>query len=247
MRHAARARWRALPRRTQRTHSTPSSVTTVSSTGIFLATRSARRSDASNAAGRSAGGSLWRQREPGRKRRPRVETPAAHAQPGWHRHLAPRCARRSDASDTAGRSADGSLWRQWEPGRLQAAALARQRRTRAAVLASAPRCALRASLGRLRGSRAVGGRKHAEGRLPGCGARAFERSLAVIVSERAFGGRTLARALPRSYDRAWARRAGAPAPFRLRRPPWAATAQTARLACAHAAEDGRARSEPESA
>ena len=87
----------------------------------------------------------------------------------------------------------------------------------------------------------------ATGRLAGCGARAFERSLAVVVREGAFGGRTLARALPRSYDRAWARRAGAPAPYRLRRPPWAAAAQTARLAFAHAAEDGRARSEPESA
>ena len=87
----------------------------------------------------------------------------------------------------------------------------------------------------------------AKGRLAGCGARAFKRSLAEVVREGAFGGRTLARALPRSYDCAWARRAGAPAPDRLRRPPWAAAAQTARLAFAHAAEDGRARSEPESA
>ena len=73
----------------------------------------------------------------------------------------------------------------------------------------------------------------AKGRLAGCGARAFKRSLAEVVREGAFGGRTLARALPRSYDRAWARRAGAPAPDRLRRPPWAAAAQTARLAFAH--------------
>jgi hypothetical protein len=64
--------------------------------------------------------------------------------------LAPRSARRSDASNAA-------------IGRLQAAALARTNAcgTRAAVLASAPRCALRASLGRHRLSRAVGGRKHA--------------------------------------------------------------------------------------
>jgi len=119
---------------------------------------------------------------------------------------------------------------------------------RAAGLASAPRSALRASLGRLRRSRAVGGRKPAAPKTDWqAAARAFKRSLAVVVSERTCGGRTLARALPRSYDRAWARRAGAPAPYRLRRPPWTATAQTARLACAHAAEDGRARSEPESA
>ena len=76
-------------------------VTTVSSTDIyiFLAPRSARRSDASNTAGRSAGGSLWRQREPGRKRRPRVQTPggAAHAQPGWRRHLALRPASECDS------------------------------------------------------------------------------------------------------------------------------------------------------
>ena len=147
-----------------------SSVTTVSSTGLFLAPRSARRSDASDAAGRSAGGSLWRQREPGRKRRPRVQTsathaqpgwhrharsalraslgglrrsravggrkptatladcrlrrsrvqtPAAHAQPGWHRRLAARCARRSDASDAAGQSAGESLRRQRQPARLR--------------------------------------------------------------------------------------------------------------------------------
>ena len=96
-----------------------SSVTTVSSTGLFLAPRSARRSDASDAAGRSAGGSLWRQREPGRKRRPRVQTTATHAQPGWHRHLAPRSARRSDASDAAGLSAGGSRRRQRPPSRLR--------------------------------------------------------------------------------------------------------------------------------
>ena len=118
---AARASWRALPRGTQRTHSTPSSVTTVSSTGIFLAPRSARRSDASNAAGWTAGGSLWRQRQPGRKWRARVQTPAAHAQPGWHRRLAARSARRSDASDAAGQSAGESLRRQRQTGRLRRA------------------------------------------------------------------------------------------------------------------------------
>ena len=96
-------------------------VTTVSSTDIyiFLAPRSARRSDASNTAGRSAGGSLWRQREPGRKWRSRVQTPVAHAQPGWHRHLAPRSADRTDASDAAGRSAGESLRRQRQPAKLR--------------------------------------------------------------------------------------------------------------------------------
>jgi len=142
----------------------------VSSTGIFLAPRSARRSDASNAAGRSAGGSLWRQREPrqeaaparsnacgaraagltsaprsalraslgrlrrsqavgGRKptapladcrlQRSRVQTPAARAQPCWHRRLAARCARRSDASEAPGRSAGGSMRRHRPPARLR--------------------------------------------------------------------------------------------------------------------------------
>ena len=225
-------------------------VTTVSSTDIyiFLAPRSARRSDASNTAGRSAGGSLWRQREPGRKWRSRVQTPVAHAQPGWHRHLAPRSADRTDASDAAGRSAGGSRRRHWQTAGCGARAFKRLRRTRS-------RAGIGASLRAARVARTPqtqpGGRRAkacgAKGSLPSCGARAFERILAVVVSERTFGGRTLARALPRSYDRAWARRAGAPAPFRLRRPPWAAAAQTARLACAHAAEDGRARSEPESA
>ena len=127
---AARASWRALPRGTQRTHSTPSSVTTVSSTGIFLAPRSARRSDASNAAGWTAGGSLWRQRQPGRKWRARVQTPAAHAQPGWHRRLAPRSARRSDASDAAGRTAGGGRRRHWQTAGCGARAFKRLRRTR---------------------------------------------------------------------------------------------------------------------
>jgi hypothetical protein len=172
----------------------------------------------------------------------------AHAQPGWHRHLAPRSADRPDASDAAGRSAGGSRRRHWQTAGCGARAFKRLRRTRS-------RAGIGASLRAARVARTPqtqpGGRRAkacgAKGSLPSCGARAFERILAVVVSERTFGGRTLARALPRSYDRAWARRAGAPAPFRLRRPPWAAAAQTARLACAHAAEDGRARSEPESA
>ena len=187
-------------------------------------------------------------REPGRKWRSRVQTPVAHAQPGWHRHLAPRSADRPDASDAAGRSAGGSRRRHWQTAGCGARAFKRLRRTRS-------RAGIGASLRAARVARTPqtqpGGQRAkacgAKGSLPGCGARAFERSLAEVVSERAFGGRTLARALPRSYDRAWARRAGAPAPYRLRRPPWTATAQTARLACAHAAEDGRARSEPESA
>ena len=137
-------------------------VTTVSSTDIyiFLAPRSARRSDASNTAGRSAGGSLWRQREPGRKWRSRVQTPVAHAQQGWHRHLAPRSADRPDASDAAGRSAGGSRRRQREPGRKW------RSRVQTPEAHAQPGwhqrlAALRASLGRLRRSRAVGGRKPA--------------------------------------------------------------------------------------
>ena len=81
--------------------------------------------------------------------------------------------------------------------------------------ATAPRSALRASLGRslrltsLRAPRVARtpqtqpASRRAEacgatGRLPGCGARAFKRSLAEVVRDGAFGGRTLARALPRS-------------------------------------------------
>ena len=58
-------------------------------------------------------------REPGRKWRSRVQTPVAHAQPGWHRHLAPRSADRADASDAAGRSAGESLRRQRQPAKLR--------------------------------------------------------------------------------------------------------------------------------
>ena len=86
-RHAARARRRAPSLGERKGRTRHRRVTTVSSADIFLAPRSARRSDASNAAGRSAGGSRRRQTEPGRLRRPRVQTPAAHAQPGWHRRL----------------------------------------------------------------------------------------------------------------------------------------------------------------
>jgi hypothetical protein len=53
--------------------------------------------------------------------RSRVQTPAAHAQPGWHRRLAARSARRSDASDAAGQSAGESLRRQRQTGRLRRA------------------------------------------------------------------------------------------------------------------------------
>jgi hypothetical protein len=162
---------------------------------------------------------------------------------------APRSAlRRPDASDAAGRSAGGSRRRHWQTAGCGARAFKRLRRTRSRAGISASLRAARVA----RTPQTQPGSRRAKacgtkGRLPGCGARAFERSLAEVVSERAFGGRKLVRALPRSYDRALPRRAGAPAPFRLRRPPWAATAQTARLAFAHAAEDGRARSEPESA
>ena len=93
------------------------------------------------------------------------------------------------------------------------------------------------------GGRAVGGslrrlRKPGRGRC--------------VVREGAFGGRTLARARSRARKNVRARRAGAPAPFDAI-PPAASTfgrgprAQTDRFACAHAEEDGRARSEPESA
>ena len=221
-------------------------VTTVSSTGNFLAPRSARCSDASQTqpGGRraedcGAEGSL----AGCGARAARSKTCGARAAGQASAHLAPRSARRSDAPNAAGLAAGGS----WQ--RCQA---------------TAPRSALRASLGRslrltsLRAPRVArtpqtqpGGQRAeacgATGRLPGCGARAFKRSLAEVVRDGAVGERTLARALPRSYDRAWARRAGAPAPDRLRRPPWAAATQTARLAFAHAAEDGRAHSEPESA
>ena len=143
---------------------------------------------------------------------------------------------------------------QTQPGsqRAEAGSGAKQRRLaprcarRSDARFGSPRCALRASLERLKRSRPVGERKPAAPKAA-CQAAARERSLAEVVRDGAFGGRTLARALPRSYDRAWVRRAGAPAPYHLRRPPWAAAAQTARLAFANAAEDGRARSEPESA
>jgi hypothetical protein len=172
--HAARARWRApLGERKGRTRHRR--VTTVSSTDIyiFLAPRSARRSDASNAAGWSAMVSrrkpmapkgAWQEvalarsnacgaratglasaprsalrRPPGRLRRSRavggrkptapladcslwrsrVQTPEAHAQPGWHQRLAARCARRSDASDAAGQSAGESLRHHRPPARLR--------------------------------------------------------------------------------------------------------------------------------
>ena len=54
-----------------------------------------------------------------RLRHSRVQTPAAPAQPCWHRRLAARCARRSDATDAAGRSAGGSMRRHRPPARLR--------------------------------------------------------------------------------------------------------------------------------
>ena len=236
------------PRGTQRTHSTPSRDDDVEHR-LYLP-RSALRASLGRLK-RSRAVSRRKPmapREPGRKWRSRVQTPVAHAQQGWHRHLAPRSTDRPDASDAAGRSKGGSRRRHWQTAGCGTRAYKRLRhpRSRAGIGAS-----LRAARVARTPQTQPGGRRAeacgATGRLPGCGARAFERILAVVVSERTCGGRTHARALPRSYDRAWARRAGATAPFRLRRPPWAATAQTARLAFAHAAEDGRARSEPESA
>jgi hypothetical protein len=127
---------------------------------IFLAPRSARRSDASNAAGRSAGGSLWRQGSlagSGARAFKRLWRTRNRAGIGTSLRAPPTA--RTPQTQPGGRraEADGAI------GRLQAAALARTNAcgTRAAVLASAPRCALRASLGRHRRSRAVGGRKHA--------------------------------------------------------------------------------------
>jgi len=196
-----RTRPTGVPTRKRKRHPRHHHVTTVPSTGSFLAPRSARRSDASQTqpGGRRAEacGAKGSLAGCGARLR-RVQRPAAHAQPGRHRLTSLRAPRVARTPQT-------------QPGGQRAKACG------------------------------------ATGRLPGCGARAFKRSLAVVVRDGAFGERTLARALSRSYDRAWARRAGAPAPDRLRRPPWAAATQTARLACAHAAEDGRAHSEPESA
>ena len=175
-------------------------VTTVSSTGNFLAPpRSARRSDASQTqpGGRRAEACGAKGSLAGcgaRLRRDRSKTCGARAAGQASAHLASRSARRSDASNAAGQSAGGS----------------RQR-----CQATAPRSALRASLGRslrltsLRAPRVARtpqtqpASRRAEacgatGRLPGCGARAFKRSLAEVVRDGAFGGRTLARALPRS-------------------------------------------------
>ena len=83
-------------------------------------------------------------REPGRKWRSRVQTPVAHAQPGWHRHLAPRSADRADASDAAGRSAGGSRRRHWQTAGCGARAFKRLRRTRSrAGISASLRCARR--------------------------------------------------------------------------------------------------------
>ena len=131
----------------------------------------------------------------------------------------------------------------WQAAAPACGAFKDLRRTRSRAGIGSPRFALRASLGRLKRSRAVGGRKPAAvpsngaslraprvartlasahlaprvartpqmqpggrraeacgatGRLPGCGARAFKRSLAEVVRDGAFGGRMLARVLPRS-------------------------------------------------
>ena len=170
-------------------------VTTVSSTGNFLAPRSARRSDAS-------------QTQPGGRRAEDCGAEGSLAGCGARGAF-------KDLRRTRSRAGIGS------PRSALRASLGRPKRSRAvggrkpAAVPTAPRSALRASLGRslrltsLRAPRVTrtpqtqpAGRRAeacgATGRLPGCGARAFKRSLAEVVRDGAFGGRTLARALPRS-------------------------------------------------
>ena len=117
-------------------------------------------------------------------------------------------------------SRDDGVEHRYLPRSALRASLGRLKRSQAVGLASAPgwkrrtrgRAGIGASLRAARVARTPqtqpGGRRAeaccATGRLPGCGARAFKRSLAEVVRNGAFGGRTLARALPRSYDRAWA-------------------------------------------
>ena len=166
-----RARWRASPppRETQRC-TRHRRIATVSSDrraslgepSAHLAPRSARRSDASNAAGpaAAAGGCL---------RRSRRRASIGARKP----HLAPRCARRSDVarSRAVGGRNPTAPWADWQAAAhvQMPAALAQpgkhgreEASPRSALRASlgrllrAPRSALRASLGRLKRSQAVG-------------------------------------------------------------------------------------------
>ena len=105
-----------MPPRKRKRRTRHHRVTTVSSTGksAHLAPRSARRSEASNAAGQSAGGSWQRCQAVGASlRAPRVARTLASA------HLAPRSARCSDASNAAGQSVSESLRRHRPPARLR--------------------------------------------------------------------------------------------------------------------------------
>ena len=132
-------------------------VTTVSSTGNFLAPRSARRSDASQTqpGGRRAEacGAKGSLAGCGARLR-RVQRPAAHAQPGRHRLTslrAPRVARTPQTQPGSRRAEAGSGAKQRR--------LAPRSARRSDARFGSPRSALRASLGRLKRSRAVGGRK----------------------------------------------------------------------------------------
>ena len=132
-------------------------VTTVPSTGNFLAPRSARRSDASQTqpGGRRAEacGAKGSLAGCGARLR-RVQRPAAHAQPGRHRLTslrAPRVARTPQTQPGSRRAEAGSGAKQRR--------LAPRSARRSDARFGSPRSALRASLGRLKRSRAVGGRK----------------------------------------------------------------------------------------
>ena len=161
------------PSGTQRTHSTPSRDDDVEHRYLHLP-RSALRASLGRLK-RSRAVSRRKPmapREPGRKWRSRVQTPVAHAQQGWYRHLAPRSADRPDASDAARRSAGGSRRRHWQTAGCGARAFKRLRRTRS-------RAGIGASLRAARVARTPqtqpGGRRvkacGAKGSLPGCGAR----------------------------------------------------------------------------
>ena len=134
-------------------------VTTVSSTGNFLAPRSARRSDASQTqpGGRRAEacGAKGSLAGCGARLR-RVQRPAAHAQPGRNRLTslrAPRVARTPQTQPGSRRAEAGSGAKQRR--------LAPRSARRSDARFGSPRSALRASLGRLKRSRPVGERKPA--------------------------------------------------------------------------------------
>ena len=180
-------------------------VTTVSSTGNFLAPRSARRSDASQTqpGGRRAEacGAKGSLAGCGARLR-RVQRPAAHAQPGRHRLTSLRAPRVARTPQT-------------QPGwqRAEAGSGAKQRRLapRSARRSDArfglPRSALRASLGRLKRSRPVGERKPAapqaacQAAAPARSNAAWPRSFATEPSADARSrARCRARELVRGHD-----------------------------------------------